>query len=104
MGVSIRYDAGMKPGSGNTQEINPTTFLITGGAGLAVHIEDGIADISSFQACLGTKWHQWCQRAMCAHQDAMLQTIHSCIGPWYHPDIGVYWVKLNGGIIYWHGL
>ena len=94
MGVSLRYDAGMHPDLCNTQEINHKTFKITGGAGLAVHIENDIAAASSFQACLGLKWREWCQRASAAHQIAVHETIRSCTGPWYHWSVGVWWRNL----------
>ena len=101
MGVSIQYDAGMKPDSCDTQRINHNTFVITGGAGLAVHIENNIVDASSFQACLGTKWMKWCQQASAAHKRAVHEISHRCTGPWYHRSVGIWWLKLNGVVVWW---
>ena len=101
MGVSLEHDAGLQPHKCHIQVINHKTFKITGGAGLAVHIEDDIADASSFQAGVGGKWQEWCRIATLAHQRAVHQiTIHSCTGPWYYPSVGVWWLKLNGWFIY----
>ena len=49
MGVSIKYDSDTDPVKFNTDVIDRSTFLITRGAGLAVHIEDDIALLRAFQ-------------------------------------------------------
>ena len=99
MGPSLLYDAGTHPTLCSPHQINHETYKITGGAGLAVHIENDIADASSFQACLGGKWWEWCQRSRAAHQNAVEKTIR-CTGPWFHWSVGVWWLRINGDLIH----
>ena len=68
MGASLQYDAGMPPASCHTRAIDCETFLITGGAALAVHIENDIALASSFPCCKNNSWNFWCVEASGLHQ------------------------------------
>ena len=57
MGVSVHYDANLPPESCDTRVISERIFQITGGAALAVHIENDIALAKSFP-CLDEKMGQ----------------------------------------------
>ena len=97
MGVSLHYDCGMPPADCNTNVITRSTFQITGGAGLAVHIENDIALSSSFPCTKKNSWNSWCARATDAHQRVVEQIAEQNVsGPWFHPSVGIWHLAVNG--------
>ena len=97
MGVSLHYDCGMPPADCNTNVITRSTFQITGGAGLAVHIENDIALSSSFPCIKNNSWNLWCARATDAHQRVVEQIAEQNVsGPWFHPSVGIWHLAVNG--------
>ena len=97
-GVSIRYDACMLPNACNANVIDRWTFLITRGAGLAVHIEHDIVAASSFPAIKNNTWWEWCQRASTAHETVVRAIAKVCTGPWWCEELGIWYFCLNGSL------
>jgi hypothetical protein len=100
MGVSLHYDCGMTPAACDTGVIDCSTFQITGGAGLAVHIEDDIALASSFPCTKMNSWKLWCVGASASHQTVVQEIAEQNVsGPWYHPSVGIWHLAVNGKIV-----
>ena len=99
MGISIQYDAGLPPESCNTNVIDHKTFLITGGAGLAVHIEHDTVAASSFPSTSKTKWVEWCKMASSAHQTVVGAMAGACTGPWWCDEVGIWHFRLDGRML-----
>ena len=85
LGVSLRYDAGLKVDECNTEFIDEKTFQITGGAGLAVLITSEDVCASSFSSCKNGKWGDWCKTATARHQDVLKRIASNVLGPWWPP-------------------
>ena len=97
MGVSLHYDAGMPPALCDTNVIGSSTFQITAGAALAVHIENSIVLASSFQCGQNNSWHSWCVKASAAHQRIVQDIAKQHVsGPFYHPLVGIWRLVVNG--------
>ena len=99
MGISIQHDAGLPPESCNTNVIDHKTFLITGGAGLAVHIEHDTVAASSFPSTSKTKWVKWCKTATSAHQTVVGAMAGACTGPWWCDEVGIWYFRLDGRMV-----
>ena len=89
----------MPPDACNTNVIDRSTFLITGGAGLAVHIEHHTVAASSFPAGKNNSWREWCQRASTAHQTVVGAMAGACTGPWWCDDVGIWHFRLDGSFV-----
>ena len=98
MGTSLEYFAGMPPDACDTNVINRETFLITGVAGLAVHIEHDIVAASSFQCTAGGKWWEWCDSASRLHQTLVVAMARACTGPWWCDELGIWYFRLDGSL------
>ena len=86
LGVSIRYDAGMKVEDCDTRFIDENTLQITGGVGLAVLITSEDVCASSFSSCKNKgKWGDWCKTATARHHDVLKRIASNVLGPWWPP-------------------
>ena len=99
MGVSLRYDSGSPPGLCDQSHISSRIFMITSGAGLAVHIENHGARASSFPCARNTHWHDWCLRAGKKHQLLVEEIAQRQTGPFYDPSVGTWHFNCDG--TYW---
>ena len=59
MGVSLEYSANTSPTESDMSVINSSTFMITSGAALAVHIEKEILRVESFPAGKNNTWRNY---------------------------------------------
>ena len=97
MGVSLQYNACMPPASSDTRVIDCSIFQITGGAALALHIENEIALASSFPCTKNNLWNSWCVEASASHQRVVQEIAKQHVsGPWYHPSVGIWHLAVNG--------
>ena len=96
MGVSLQYDSGMPIEDCNLDEITKTTFKMTGGVALAVHVEDDIFTAVNFPSGKNGTWWDWCTKANARLEIAMLEMANKISGPWHHPMTGYYYLGLNG--------
>ena len=96
IGVSLHYEAN-EPASECAIIVDRTSFQITGGAALAVHIEEDIASASSFPCGKNNTWYPWCAQATVAHQSVVNWLAKQRVsGPWWHHDVGTWYFSIRG--------
>ena len=96
IGVSLHYNAGMSMGE-CPLVVDENTFQMTGGAALAVHIEEDIASASSFPCGKNNTWYPWCAQATVAHQSVVNWLAKQRVsGPWWHHDVGTWYFSIRG--------
>ena len=96
LGVSLHYNTSM-PVDECHLVVNESTFQMTSGAALAVHIEKDIASASSFPCGKNNTWYPWCAQATVAHQSVVTWLAKRRVsGPWWHPTVGTWFFSIRG--------
>ena len=102
LGVSLHYDANA-PAYDCVIDIDRTTFQMTCGAALAVHIENDIATASSFPCSESIAWERWCAEATPFHSRTVYEHAQygnlsegGVSGPWWHPSVGTWYFSIRG--------
>ena len=102
IGVSLHYEAN-EPASECAIIVDRTSFQITGGAALAVHIENDIAAASSFPCSKNNVWERWCAEATPFHDRTVYEHAQygnlsegGVSGPWWHPSVGTWYLSIRG--------
>ena len=102
MGVSLRYDPCMSCVACDASAvINVTTLYMTRGAGVAVHIQDQLAQSSQFPTLKNNIWWDWCENTKRFLQDVVRSiNLRNVSGPWTYPGYKNYMVRVNGSAFY----
>ena len=102
LGVSLHYHANARASDCDI-DIDRTTFQMTCGAALAVHVENDIATASSFPCSENSAWEQWCAEATAFHSRTVYEHAEygnlsegGVSGPWWHPSVGKWYFSIRG--------
>ena len=100
MGVDLHYQSctQVELCMENMSILSPKKWMITSGAGLAVHIKPGMCTIKSFECSKNTRWEDFCDLATQEHRYCIQYHAPTAeTGPYFHPTVpATWWCRLDG--------